>query len=87
MRTRGPGQVVGRVFADDEDNDSLTYKLVAADSPAEEEFKKFTINKTTGEIRTKAGETYNYETIADDNTCGELTVYNRSAATGATRSR
>ena len=25
------GQVVGRVFADDEDNDSLTYKLVAAD--------------------------------------------------------
>ena len=65
--------VVGRVFADDEDNDSLTYKLVAAESPAEEEFKKFTINKTTGEIRTKAGETYNYETIAEDNTCDPLT--------------
>ena len=25
------GQSVGRVFADDEDNDRLTYKLVAAD--------------------------------------------------------
>ena len=63
------GQVVGRVFADDADNDSLTYKLVAADSPNEEEFKKFTINETNGEIRTKAGETYNYEAITADDTC------------------
>ena len=67
------GQVVGRVFADDEDNDSLIYKLVAADAPDAEEFEKFTINKTTGEIRTKEGVSYNYETI-DANTCGDLTV-------------
>ena len=65
------GQVVGRVFADDADNDGLTYKLVQSeDSPvAREELSKFTINETTGEIRTKAGETYNYEAITDSDTC------------------
>ncbi len=63
------GQVVGRVFADDADNDRLTYKLVAADSPAEEEYKKFTINEMTGEIRTKPGEIFNYESITATDTC------------------
>ena len=69
------GHVVGRVFADDEDNDSLTYKLVASEDSdaARAEMSKFTINKTTGEIRTKEGVSYNYETI-DANTCGDLTV-------------
>ena len=66
------GQAVGRVFADDEDNDRLTYKLVAV-SGREADLGKFIISETTGEIRTKAGETYNYE----DTTlgaCGTLTL-------------
>ena len=66
------GHVVGRVFADDEDNDSLTYKLVTPASGTDDS-DRFTINKTTGEIRTKEGVSYNYETI-DANTCGDLTV-------------
>ena len=70
------GQVVGRVFADDEDNDSLTYKLVASEDTddARAEMNKFTINKTTGEIRTKEGLSYNYEAITDADTCDDLTV-------------
>ena len=43
------GQVVGRLFADDEDNDKLTYKLIGNDAGL------FDFNETTGEIRTKAG--------------------------------
>ena len=31
---------------------------------------KFTINETTGQIRTKAGVTYNYEEITGGDTCG-----------------
>ena len=55
----GEGQVVGRVFADDADNDRLTYKLVATgtDTTAVAHASKFTINendKHTGQIRTKA---------------------------------
>ena len=64
------GQAVGRVFADDEDNNRLTYKLVAPDAPNQDDSDKFTINETTGEIRTKAGVTYNYEDIDDTGTCG-----------------
>ncbi len=69
------GQVVGRVFADDQDNDSLKYKLVeSADTPeARAELNKFTINETTGEIRTKAGESYSYEDITASNTCDPIT--------------
>ena len=69
------GQVVGRLFADDEDNDSLTYKLVAsADTDeARAEAAMFDINESTGQIRTKAGVTYNYEAIAEAGTCGTLT--------------
>ena len=69
------GQVVGRVIADDEDNDRLTYKLVeSVDSDAaREESSKFTINETTGEIRTKAGVTYSYEDIDAAETCNPLT--------------
>ena len=68
------GQSVGRIFADDADNDRLTYKLVeSADTPdAREELSKFTISETTGEIRTKPGETYSYEDL-DAGTCGTLT--------------
>ena len=33
---------------------------------------KFTINETTGEIRTKAGEAYSYEDIDASGTCGDL---------------
>ena len=51
------GQSVGRVFADDQDNDRLTYELGGADAGL------FDINETTGEIRTKAGVTYNYEVL------------------------
>ena len=67
------GQVVGRVFADDADNDRLTYTLVAAPSPNEADVNKFTINETTGEIRTKEGETYSYEDLDSTGTCGDLT--------------
>ena len=69
------GQSIGRIFADDTDNDRLTYKLVeSADTDdAREELSKFTINETTGEIRTKAGETYSYEDLAETGTCGTLT--------------
>ena len=56
-------QSVGRVVADDQDSDRLTYELSGADED------KFDINETTGEIRTKAGVTYNYEAIADSGTC------------------
>ena len=61
------GQVVGRIFADDEDNDSLTYKLNGTDAG------KFDFNETSGEIRTKTGETYNYEEITQPGTCETLT--------------
>ena len=57
-------QSIGRVVADDEDNDRLTYSLKASAEAA-----MFTINETTGEIRTKAGVTYNYEDIANSGTC------------------
>ena len=59
------GQIVGRVFADDQDNDKLTYKLNGDDAD------KFDFNETTGEIRTKAGVAYNYEEI-DPETCAPL---------------
>ena len=60
------GQNVGRVFADDQDNDKLTYKLSGTDAA------KFDINASTGQIRTKAGVTYDYEGIASSGTCGDL---------------
>ena len=49
------GQVVGRLFADDEDNDRLTYKLIGTNADM------FDFNESNGEIRTKAGVDYNYE--------------------------
>ncbi|MYB48078.1 MAG: hypothetical protein F4X72_02180 [Dehalococcoidia bacterium] len=70
------GQSVGRIFADDADNDMLTYKLVAFDTTDDAsvaEANKFTINEANGEIRTKAGETHNYEGITTSRTCGTLT--------------
>ena len=63
----GPGQLIGRVNADDEDNDKLTYKLGGADADL------FDIDEANGEIRTKAGVTYDYESIADTGTCDPLT--------------
>ena len=69
------GQVVGRIFADDADNNPLTYKLVptdTAETAAVAEANKFTINEKTGEIRTKAGETYSYEDLTAG-TCTPLT--------------
>ena len=60
------GQVVGRLFADDEDNDRLTYKLIGTDAA------KFDFNETNGEIRTKAGVDYNYEGITTSDSCGDL---------------
>ena len=61
------GQVVGRLLADDEDNDRLTYKLIGTDAGM------FDFNETNGEIRTKAGVDYNYEEIQPSDTCGMLT--------------
>ncbi len=61
------GQVVGRVFADDADNDSLTYILGGTDAAM------FDIDASTGQIRTKAGVTYNYEDLAETGTCAPLT--------------
>ena len=68
------GHLVGRVFADDEDNDRLTYELVAEDSSARaaEDLSKFVINETNGEIRTKESVAYNYEEV-NTGTCGDLT--------------
>ena len=65
------GQVVGTVRADDEDNDRLTYTLVAPNSGTDDS-GKFTIDASTGQIRTKAGVTYNYESVGDA-TCAPLT--------------
>ena len=75
----GEGQVVGRVFADDADNDRLTYKLVATGTgtTAVAHASKFTINendKHTGQIRTKAPldherEDCDYDDMADPTTC------------------
>ena len=49
------GRPVGRpVVADDGDGDRRSYKLVAAVSPNEEDFSKFDINDSTGQILTKA---------------------------------
>ena len=61
------GQIVGRVVADDADNDKLTYKLDGTDAD------KFEINETTGQIRTKAGVSYDYEAIAESGTCNPFT--------------
>ena len=67
--------VVGRIVADDADNDRLTYKLVESENTdeARAERNKFTINETSGEIRTKEGENYDYEAITAADTCNPLT--------------
>ena len=67
----GAGLVAGRVFADDEDNDSLTYKLVESEDTdaARAVAAMFDIDASTGQIRTKAGVTYNYEAITAADTC------------------
>ena len=69
------GQVVGRVFADDADNDKLTYKLEASTNTneARAEAAMFDIDPSTGQIRTKAGVTYNYEALDASGTCAPLT--------------
>ena len=61
------GQVVGRIKANDEDKDRLTYKLTGKDAG------KFDFNGTNGEIRTKSGVAYDYEDIGASGTCGTLT--------------
>ena len=50
------GHVVGRVFADDADNDKRVYKLVESEDTddARAHAAKFTIDKNTGQIRTNA---------------------------------
>ena len=49
------GTVVGTVTATDPDDDTLTYSLEGTDEAS------FDIDSATGEIKTKAGVTYNYE--------------------------
>ena len=61
----GSGRIVGRIFADDADNDSLSYKLIGTDAGL------FDFNETNGEIRTKAGVSYSYEDTLGN--CGTLT--------------
>ena len=48
--------VVGTVMATDEDDDTLTYSLEGTDAAS------FDIDSGTGEIKTRSGVTYNYET-------------------------
>ncbi len=50
------GQPIGtRVAAADQDGDSLTYKLVAAEGDGKaDDYKKFAIDASTGQLRTKA---------------------------------
>ncbi len=69
------GQIVGRVFADDADNDRLTYSLQASanSDEARAEAAMFDIDETTGQIRTKSGVTYNYEALDESGTCAPLT--------------
>ena len=69
------GQIVGRVFADDADNDRLTYSLQASADTVEAraEAAMFDIDETTGQIRTKSGVTYNYEALDPSGTCEPLT--------------
>ena len=62
------GRIVGRVFADDEDNDKLTYKLAGTHADL------FDINETTGQIRTKTGVTYNYEQVPAPTSCDPFAV-------------
>ena len=63
----GSGRIVGRIFADDADNDSLSYKLIGTDTGL------FDFNETNGEIRTKAGVSYSYEDTQSLGNCGTLT--------------
>ena len=51
--------VVGTVTATDDDSDTLTYSLEGTDAAS------FAIDSGTGEIKTKAGVTYNYEAKFD----------------------
>ena len=72
------GQVVGRVFADDADNDRLTYKLVESEDTdaARAQAGKFTINendKHTGQIRTKAPMNHESEDCGYDDTAAATT--------------
>ncbi len=60
------GQAVGRPVRA-RDRDKLTYKLVAADAPNAEDFGKFSINESTGQILTK--EPLNHEDSGDSG-CG-----------------
>ena len=70
------GQSVGRaVAASDGNGDKRTYKLVAAPSPDENDFNKFTINESTGQILTK--DPLNHE--ASD--CGYVDAANPTVCT------
>ena len=68
--------VVGTVTATDDDDDTLTYSLEGTDAAS------FAIDSGTGEIKTKSGVTYDYETKfiyemtakADDGNGGTATV-------------
>ena len=71
-----PADIGDEVTATDANNDTLTYSLEGPDA------NKFTIMSSSGQIRTKAGEKYSYETDtsyevtvkADDNKGGTDTI-------------
>ena len=63
----GARQNIGRVYADDTDDSSLTYSLTGTHAAS------FDINASTGQIRTKAGVTYDYEGLPTSGSCDPLT--------------
>ena len=60
----GPGQPVGTAVRARDPGGSLTYKLVAAVSPNQDDLNKFDINESTGQILTK--ESLNTEAECSD---------------------
>ena len=71
-----PGQSVGRaVRAVDGNGDTRNYRLAAADTPDQDDFNKFTINESTGQILTKAS--LNHE----DTDCGYVDNVDTTACT------
>ena len=70
------GQSIGRaVRAVDGNGDTRTYRLAAADAPNTDDFNKFAINESTGQILTK--DPLNHE----DTDCGYVDAANPTACT------
>ena len=73
------GRPIGRpVRAEDGDGHPRTYKLIAADAPNADDFEKFDIDDSSGQIRTKSS--LNYE----DTDCGYIALNDTDTSTTPT---